>query len=106
MSATSVEEIPTPIIDLSFTHDNTYPTPAAPMKPKGPSMNVKAIPFTLKEEDSLENALEPETMPENEWKDPNDFLEAVFFNRHKNLIYKIYIDGTWESLRVSPELLM
>lgn len=105
MSATDVDSIPLPPMVIFDIDTPTDTVPAAPTKPRSQRMNVKSIPFEMKEEEDMEDVFTQEVEPENEWKDPNDFLEAVFFNRHKNLIYKIYVDGTWESLRVAPELL-
>ena len=106
MSATDVLQTPMPEAVIFDENTTSFVTPDAPTKPKTRPMNVKAVPFKMEEEDKLEDLFENEVQPSNDWKDPNDFLEAVFFNRHKNLIYKIYVDGTWESLRVAPDLLL
>lgn len=108
MSAADIEQqLPVPTTPMYPTDD--YLT-RAPQRPRQERMNVKAIPFNIEEKETVQEVFDTEPIEEvdasNNWLDPEDFLEAVFFNRHKNMIYKLYIDGSWESLRVAPELLL
>lgn len=101
MSATEVVDMPTPleIFPPADTMEN------APRKPKAARMNVTAIPFLLEETESIGDMFVPEDAPTNDWKDPADFIEAVFYNEHNSTIYKMFMDGTWESHGVERHLL-
>jgi hypothetical protein len=101
MSATEVAELPVPI-QVAVQEDTRVTR--APVKPKSERMNVTAIPFSMEETESIGEMLLPTEEPTNEWKDPNELIEAVFYNKFNNKIYKIYIDGSWESLGVERSL--
>jgi hypothetical protein len=105
MSATDIDTLPIPDITSMKLDDGIT---NAPLKPRTTSMNVKAIPYTVEEKEEVQEIFEEPVseLTTNKWEDPSEFLEAVFFNRHNNMIYKIYVNGTWESLRVSPDLLI
>lgn len=97
---TTIPELPKPIAMPSPDMDLL----SAPKKPKtAQRMNVTSIPIQLEQRETVGDLFEDTLVePANEWRDPDEILEAVFFNKHNDMMYKLFIDGTWESLRLLP----
>jgi len=97
---TTIPELPKPL-EMGLPDMDLL---SAPKKPKtAQRMNVTSIPIQLEQRETVGDLFEDTLVePANEWKDPDEMLETIFFNKHNNLLYKLFIDGTWESLRLLP----
>lgn len=90
-----------PLLPLPMFSSAPMEVPSAPKKPTPKQTNPKPIPFQVEEMDSTSEMfmLEQDT-PAPYDTDIMNKLERVFFDDRTNMLYKLYIDGTWESLKV------
>lgn len=104
MAATQVnlmreESLPKPI---PFNMDHTTeqdPILSAPKKPK--TTNRAKVEMEVEQSDSVSGLFEETfTGMNEEWStSPMDKIERVFFDNATSTLYKLFIDGTWESLK-------
>lgn len=70
----------------------------APKKPKARA--TLEVPTTTKETGSVSELFTETFVEEAPWdKDPMKNLERVFYDGQTDTLYKLFIDGTWESLK-------
>lgn len=77
--------------------------PPAPSSKRIESRNVRPIPIQIEQVDSTNELLLEATTPSTEQfneQDIMDNLEIVFYERKNNLLYKLFVDGTWESVKL------
>lgn len=103
MSATDVMQtlpMPVPFAEGSYKK----PDPIL-MAPKRRATKRRIVPMETTEKDSVSDLFEDTFVEEAEpWdKDPMKNLERVFFDNQTDTLYKLFIDGSWESLKFNVQ---
>lgn len=107
MSATDVMPMPLPVVLAMLPPpptENFLKTPSTPMKPKTTSrVEARAIPIEVEEKESVSDLFTDTFVEESErWNpDPMASIERVFFDNSTNTLYKLFVDGSWESLKLN-----
>lgn len=94
-SAETMNSLPVP------SHINICPP--APSSKRVQERKVSPIPIQIEEVDSTETLLTEATTPledTTQTQDVMEHLERVFYDTNSNTLYKLFIDGTWESLKL------
>lgn len=107
MSATDVMPMPLPVTLAMLPQPPTegfLKTPGAPMKPRTVTrVGLKPVPIEVEEKESVSDLFNDTFVEESEAWDPNPMasIERVFFDNNTNTLYKLFVDGTWESLKLN-----
>lgn len=78
--------------------------PPAPSTRRTESRIVRPIPINIEEVDSVNELLTEATTPKETRpleEEVMENLEIVFFDRGSNRLYKLFVDGTWEYLKLT-----
>lgn len=74
------------------------PLQMAPKKPR--AQRRLEVPTTTTEKESVSELFTDTFVEEAQWdQDPMKNIERVFFDNNTNTLYKLFIDGTWETLK-------
>lgn len=95
MSATDVmPQLPVPEAIAGY--------PQTPKRRRTEYKDVKPVPFQIEEVDSVSEMMQEAVTPSPAAYDEDimNKMEKVFFDQNTGMLYKLYINGTWEALKL------